>query len=332
MQKVQLAKFWEQKESGLHCYLCPHDCVLKNGQTGLCGVRKNEGNKLLSLNYARPAAMSVDPMEKKPLYHFLPGTSVFSIGTSGCNLSCKFCQNWELSKESSVSDYELVSPEKIIRIAQDKNCSSIAFTYNEPIIFAEYVMAIAELAKNKGMNTVMVSNGYVSPQVIPELFKNIDAVNIDLKGMDDTFYRKFTGGRLEPVLETLIQLKKMNVHTEITTLLIDGENTDEAMLKKEFDWIVNELSSATPLHLSAFFPAYKMLDYSATLTETIKFAQKLAYDSGLAYVYLGNVTGVNNDSNCSKCNKTLIRRGGYVTEIVHQGICSCGHDNNIIVN
>lgn len=328
-----LARWWKNENNRVLCTLCPWECSLKNEQTGVCGVRKVIDNQLISLNYGYPVAINIDPMEKKPLYHFLPGEKVFSIGTLGCNLKCSFCQNWEIS-QTSMNDYSLninyIKPESIVSQALKSGSKAIAFTYNEPTIFAEYLYDIAEIAHEQGLKTVMVSNGYISESALPEVYKYIDAANIDLKSMEDAFYKKMTGGRRDAVLNTIRMIHELGIHLEITTMIIDGINSDNSMLNKEFQWIVDMTGTDTPLHLSAFHPQYKMDDYPATRRDTLLNARELAKHAGLKYVYIGNVPQTDNNTYCNSCRKMLVQREGYRTRILQKDRCECGEKINII--
>lgn len=333
MEKQQLANWWKKENDGIRCYLCPWKCFIKKDEIGICKVRKNISNKLYSLVYGKPAAMSVDPIEKKPLYHYLPGTTSFSIGTFGCNMQCKFCQNWDLSQRDMKNlefEIDYYSPDKIVELAMNNNCRSIAFTYNEPTIFGEYVIDIAKLAKKNNIKTIMVTNGYILSEARSEIYNYIDAVNIDIKGFTETFYKSFTGGSLKNVLDTILYLKKENIHIEVTTLLINGENDNENELKREFSWINENLGSDVPLHLSAFHPAYKMKDQEMTTLPSLQNAYQIAKESGINFVYLGNVMGVDNNTYCSKCGKLIINRSGYSTKIKQTNKCECGENIPII--
>lgn len=331
--KEKLAEWWKLKSDGILCNLCPHKCLIKSDKSGLCKVRKNIDNKLYSLVYGKPATMNVDPIEKKPLYHFLPGTPSFSIGTFGCNMQCKFCQNWDLSQRDMKNlefTVDYYSPDKIVKLVMDSDCRSIAFTYNEPTIFGEYVIDIAKLAKKNNIKTIMVTNGYILPEARSEIYKYIDAANIDIKGFTEKFYKSFTGGSLKNVLDTILYLKKENIHIEVTTLLINGENDNKNDLKREFSWINENLGSDVPLHLSAFHPAYKMKDQEMTTLPSMQNAYQIAKESGLNFVYLGNVMGVDNNTYCSKCGKLIINRSGYSTRIKQTNKCKCGENIPII--
>ncbi len=329
MLKKQLASWWKNESDGIRCYLCPWKCLIKEGEVGICKVRKNISDNLYSLVYGNPIAINIDPIEKKPLYHFLPGTSVFSVGTYGCNLQCKFCQNWNISQKYFDDKIKYYSPSEIVELAIKSKCKSIAFTYNEPTIFGEYVIDIAKQAKKNNIKTIMVTNGYILPEARMEIYKHIDAVNVDVKGFTESFYKSFTGGKLKTVLDTLLYLKNENIHIEITTLLINGENDNKIDLKNEFDWINNMLGSDIPLHLSAFYPNYKMNNYPSTTIESMQNAYDIAKNSGLKYIYLGNVLDVDNNTYCSKCGEIIINRSGYSTKIIQKNKCKCGKENPI---
>jgi len=333
MEKQQLARWWKKENDGIRCHLCPWECFIKENETGICKVRKNISNNLYSLVYGKPVAMNIDPIEKKPLYHFLPGTSSFSIGTFGCNMQCKFCQNWDMSQrdmENLEFEIDYYSPTEIIDLVIKNNCRSIAFTYNEPTIFGEYVIDIAKLAKKNNIETIMVTNGYILPEARSEIYKYIDAANIDIKGFTEKFYKSFTGGSLKNVLDTIVYLKSKNIHIEVTTLLINGKNDDENDLRKEFSWINNKLGSDIPLHLSAFHPDYKMKDQKITTLPSMQNSYRIAKKSGLKFVYLGNVIGVDNNTYCSNCGKVIIDRSGYSTKIKQINKCKCGEKIPII--
>ncbi|MEA1985992.1 MAG: AmmeMemoRadiSam system radical SAM enzyme [Candidatus Marinimicrobia bacterium] len=331
--KERLAGWWEVENNNIRCVLCPEKCLIYEGKTGLCKVRKNIDNKLYSLVYGKPIAMNIDPIEKKPLYHFLPGTNVFSIGTYGCNMQCKFCQNWDISQKNIQKiEYEIeyYSPEQIVDLAIKNSCDSIAFTYNEPTIFGEYVLDIAKLARRENLKTVMVTNGYIMPKARNEIYKYIDSANIDVKGFTENFYKSFTGASLKNVLNTILYLKKENIHIELTTLLIDGKNDNEFDLRNEFNWISENLGNDIPLHLSAFYPAYKMLDENRTRIKSLKKAKQIAKESHLNYVYIGNIAGVDNNTYCDNCGEIIINRSGLSTKIIQKNRCKCGKEIKII--
>ncbi len=304
------AEFWTRDGENITCHLCPHACTLHAGQAGLCGVRIYSNDVLLSTAYGFPSAMQIDPIEKKPLYHFLPGTKTFSIGTRGCNLSCKFCQNWHLSTRKG-HDAVWVSPEHIVKKAIQADCKSIAFTYNEPIVFSEYAMAVQVLAEKAGLPCIFVTNGFITPEAREQIFKKLRAVNIDLKAFSESLYTEYTGGSLHPVLDTIEWSVRQGIHTEITTLLIPGVNDDEQMIKKECQWIIKHCGTDIPLHLSAFHPDYKMKDYPMTSRYILERSKQIAEDCGLQYVYVGNYPGFDNSTYCPVCGKKIIDRDSY---------------------
>lgn len=307
-------------EKRIQCRLCPRNCILTEGQYGFCRVRQNVGGTMKLQVYEKCCGLSIDPIEKKPLYHFLPGSKILSFGTNGCNLDCQFCQNWRLSK-SDINQIQLTeaSIESITQTTRIKNCRSIAFTYNEPIIFSEFVQDVSLAAKNKDIKTVMVSAGYVSAEARPKLFQNIDAANIDLKSFSNDFYQKYCSGQLSPVLETLSYLKKeTSVWLEITTLIINGLNDSDDEVARMTEWIVQELGTHVPLHFSAFHSAHEMRDYPATTVESLKRVRSIALSQGLKYVYLGNI--IDEDSSttyCKQCNYPLIKRRYFDTREVN---------------
>ncbi|MFA4945485.1 MAG: AmmeMemoRadiSam system radical SAM enzyme [Lentisphaeria bacterium] len=287
------AAWWHAEGEVAVCDLCPHGCRLKAGALGRCGVRLNQGGRLVSLVHGRPAAVHVDPIEKKPLYHFLPGTYSFSIGTVGCNLGCLFCQNWELSTAKAAlptrpppADF---TPARIAAMARIEGCQSVSLTYNEPTVWAEYGLEIAKAAHAAGLKTVSVTNGYIQPAAAAEFYRHIDAANVDLKAFDDDFYRRLCGGRLEPVLAALKLLRRLGVHLEVTNLLIPGENDGAPGIRELCRWVVSELGAATPLHFSAFYPAHKLLDKPVTPRRTLDLAAGIAAAEGLRHVHLGNL-------------------------------------------
>lgn len=310
--EYKIAKWWEPIENGkLLCTLCPRYCTIGEGQNGFCYIRKNIDGKLYSIGYGRPTGFAIDPIEKKPLSHFLPGTDVLSFGTAGCNLGCKFCQNWSMSKaklDNLNSFY--TSPEDVISLAKKHSTKSIAFTYNDPTIFGEYVIDISKLAKQEGIKTVMVTAGYIDKNARKDVYKYIDAANVDLKAFSETFYHNITFSHLNDVLDTLVWLKnETEVWFEITTLLIPGENDSDEELKMMCDWIVSNLGSDHPLHFTAFHPDFKMRNKSRTPVETLKRAFIIAKKAGLNYVYLGNIHDVEaQTTKCPNCLKSLIIR------------------------
>ncbi|MBI4448367.1 AmmeMemoRadiSam system radical SAM enzyme [Candidatus Woesearchaeota archaeon] len=311
----------------VQCQLCPQFCILKDKAIGKCRARKNVEGKLYSLVYGFPCTASIDPIEKKPLFHFLPGSKAFSIGSTGCNMICIFCQNWKISQ----ADFEEVahrsfSPKEVVCEAVDAGCESIAYTYAEPTIFYEYVLETAKLARKNGLRNVMVTNGFVNPEPLKELYKHIDAANVDLKGFSEEYYQKICGARLKPVLESIKLLKKMGVWFEITNLVIPKLNDSESMIRAMCIWIKKELGDNYPLHLSRFFPMYKLTNIAATPPKTLMRAYEIAKEVGLKHVYIGNL-GVGKEENtyCSKCGKALIKRRGFeiLENTIKDGKCSC---------
>jgi len=286
MKKCDLYK----KENGkVRCLACSHKCLIKKEDTGICGVRKNINNKLYLLVYGKVASMGVDPIEKKPLYHFLPGTNSFSIGTVGCNFRCDFCQNFEISQASKkgIIIGQEIAPGDIVEQALATNCKSIAYTYNEPAIFIEFVKDIAEIAKKKKLKNVLVTNGYFSKESFDYISDYIDAMNIDFKSIKNEFYKKYCGGKLQPVLETIERAYKKGINIELTTLIIPGLNDDEKELEKIAKWIAR-LDKKIPWHISRFFPVYKMSDKSPTPIDVLEKAYEIG-KKHLKYVYIGNV-------------------------------------------
>lgn len=308
-------EFWHRLEDGrVQCDLCPRHCKLKEGQRGLCYVRAREDNEMVLKSYGLSSGYCVDPIEKKPLNHFLPGTPVLSFGTAGCNLSCKFCQNWDISKSKDLETLsDQASPEVIAKVAEQFGCRSVAYTYNDPIIFLEYARDVAQACKERDIYSVAVTAGYITDNARPDFFKFIDAANIDLKAFTNDFYKKICGGQLGPVLDTLLYLKKeTSVWFEITTLLIPGENDSVAELEKMTQWIYENLGPDIPIHFSAFHPDYKMRDISNTPVATLNRARQIAIKNGLRYVYTGNVHNIEGDTTfCHHCGEALIVRDWY---------------------
>ncbi len=322
------ARYYEKLDGNrVRCSLCPHGCMLNDGQTGLCKARRNIEGVLYSLNYGKPVAINIDPIEKKPLFHFLTGTGTFSIGCAGCNLSCIFCQNWTIS-QSSPEDipFQPMSPEEVVQKTINSGSDSVSFTYNEPLIFYEMVLDTAKLAKEKGLKTVLVTNGYINPEPLKELVPYIDAANIDLKGFSDEFYKKYTGTTLQPVLEAIKIFKKAGVHIEITNLLIPGANDKPEDIRDLVKWVKENTGTDTPIHFSRFFPAYKMSNTPPTPVETIKMAREIALKEGMKYVYTGNLRSEEGEATvCPKCGKKVIKRTGFTTTYNNMKDGKCGY-------
>jgi pyruvate formate lyase activating enzyme len=329
-ESLHEARWWETEPNGkVHCYLCPRHCHIGEGQAGFCFIRANEGGKLYSLGYAHPAALQIDPIEKKPLNHFLPGTRVFSMGTAGCNMGCFFCQNWDISKSRSDQVHSShMPPEDVVQLAIRSGCPSIAFTYNEPTIWGEYVIDICAAAKEYGINTVMVSNGYITYDSFHDIYDHIDAANIDLKAFTESFYGRVTLTHLQPVLETLQWLKnETNVWFELTNLMIPTLNDDPTETRKLAEWVLKHLGPDVPLHFTAFHPDFKLRDKPKTPPETLHNARAVAQDVGLHYVYEGNISSDGAHTSCSSCGTLLIRRSWHHVEEnrLKDGACpNCG--------
>jgi pyruvate formate lyase activating enzyme len=325
-------RWWHALPDGrIQCDLCPRDCRLHEGQRGLCFVRKMQDGKMVLTTYGRSSGFCVDPIEKKPLNQFYPGTSVLSFGTAGCNLACKFCQNWDISKSREMDRLmDAATPEMIAQAAQRLGCKSVAYTYNDPVIFAEYAIDVAEACRARGIQNVAVTAGYMHAEPRREFYARMDAANVDLKAFTEDFYFKLTGAHLAPVLETLEYLvKETQVWTEITTLLIPGKNDSDAEIEAECRWIREHLGLDVPLHFSAFHPDWKMLDVPPTPPETLTRAREIARLAGLRYVYTGNVHDVQGSSTyCPSCEKLVIERDWYDIRGYHlsaAGACEfCG--------
>jgi len=325
-------RWWHALPDGrIQCDLCPRDCKLHEGQRGLCFVRKMEGGEMHLTTYGRSSGFCVDPVEKKPLNQFYPGSSILSFGTAGCNLACKFCQNWDISKSKEMDRLQdEAAPATIAAAALKLGCKSVAFTYNDPVIFAEYAMDIADHCHEKGVKTVAVTAGYIHAEPRREFYAKMDAANVDLKGFSDDFYWKICGGHLQPVLDTLVYLvKETNVWTEITTLLIPGKNDSDEELKAECRWIKANLGPDVPLHFTAFHPDWKMTDIERTPPATLTRAREIALLAGLNYVYTGNVHDETGGSTyCPSCEKPVIVRDWYDIKGYHltdEGGCKfCG--------
>ena len=305
------AKWWEQKGNKLLCTLCPRYCTLGDGQNGFCFIRKNIDGILYSLGYGRPTGFAIDPIEKKPLNHFLPGSNVLSFGTAGCNLGCKFCQNWTMSKakiDDGNSFYS--SPEDVVQLAKKQNVPSIAFTYNDPTIIGEYVIDISKIARDENIKSVMVTAGYIDKQARKDIYKYIDAANVDLKAYSETFYHKLTFSHLQNILDTLVWLKnETNVWLEITTLLIPGENDSLDETKQMIDWILENLGDEVPVHFTAFHPDFKFRHKPKTPPETLFIARQTALQNGIKFCYTGNVHDKKGQTTyCPSCKTKLIER------------------------
>jgi pyruvate formate lyase activating enzyme len=308
-------RYYARLDDGrVRCEVCPRYCTLHDGQRGFCFVRAAEGGQIVLTTYGRSSGFCVDPIEKKPLNHFLPGTPILSFGTAGCNLGCRFCQNWDISKSREIDTLaDEASPEKIAQAAAAAGCKSVAFTYNDPVIFLEYAIDVAQACRERGIKTVAVTAGYVCEEPRREFYRSMDAANVDLKGFTEGFYHRVCFGHLQPVLDTLIYLKReTNVWFEITTLLIPGENDSDGEIDALSQWVMRELGPDVPLHFTAFHPDFKMLDKPPTPAATLTRARQIAMGNGLHYVYTGNVHDEEGGSTrCPRCNERVIGRDWY---------------------
>ena len=320
------------KEKKVKCNLCSHRCIIKDGKRGICGVRENQGGILKTLVYGKLIASHIDPIEKKPLFHFMPGSLSYSIATVGCNFKCLFCQNADISQMPSdhngMITGDLYTPEDVVDAAIKGNCKSIAYTYTEPTIFFEFAFDTAKLAHAKGIKNVFVTNGYMTSEAVHMISPYLDAANVDLKAFNESFYKEVVKARLEPVKETLKLMKKLGIFVEVTTLLIPGLNDDKKELEKLALFLVKSLGPETPWHVSAFYPTYKLTDRPPTPVETLVMAREIGRKAGLKYVYTGNVPGESGEKTfCYKCGKILIDRWGfYIREnLTENGRCpNCG--------
>ena len=332
MDKLVSGRYWHPLEDGrIQCDLCPRFCRLRQGQRGLCFVRACQDGRIVLTTYGRSSGFCVDPIEKKPLNHFLPGTAVLSFGTAGCNLACKFCQNWDISKSRQADTLaDAASPEQVARAARSLGCHSVAFTYNDPVIFLEYAVDVAQACHELGIRTVAVTAGEICAEPRAEFFRHMDAANVDLKAFSERFYRQLCGGQLQPVLDTLAYLKhETRVWFETTTLLIPGENDSDAELEEMTRWVVEQLGPDVPMHFTAFHPDWKMMDHPPTPPATLSRARGIARQNGVFHVYTGNVHDREGSSTyCHGCGRELVGRDWYVLHGWHltsDGHCrSCG--------
>ena len=320
------ALLWERVDDGsVICGLCAHRCRIQPGKRGICAVRENGDGALYTRVYGRTIAEHVDPVEKKPLYHFLPSSATFSVATVGCNFKCDFCQNWSISQASGLRGADAggqgsaLTPRQIVDSAIRHKCESVSFTYTEPTVFLEYALDTAKIAKEKGLKTAFVSNGYMTPECLRMIGPYLDACNIDLKSFSGDFYKKYCGASLEPVLESLKAVRALGIWLEVTTLLIGGENDSDSELGEIAGFIAGELDRDTPWHVSRFFPQYRMAAHPATDASSVEKALAIGRDAGLLHVYAGNAAFAQ-DTLCPGCGDALIRRYGYRTEV-------CGLDD-----
>jgi pyruvate formate lyase activating enzyme len=308
------ARYYEKLPNRkIRCALCPRRCVIDDLERGYCGVRENRGGVYYSLVYGQVVSAHIDPVEKKPLFHFLPATSAFSIATVGCNVFCKFCQNWEISQSRPEQmPATAMDPEQVARLAQDNSCASIAYTYNEPVVFTEYMNDVAIQGHKLSVKSIMISNGFIQSQPMLDLCQVLHGVKIDLKAFNERFYKELVSGQLRPVLDTLVLLRKQNMWTEIVYLVIPGQNDDRRELNDMCKWIVAELGPDVPLHFTRFYPQYRLANLPSTAIATLTMAREIGLSNGLHYVYTGNVPGdAGENTICPNCKKIVIRRFGF---------------------
>lgn len=325
------AKYYNQLDNEkVECVLCPHNCIISEGEYGICQVRKNTSGFLFSANYKKISSIATDPIEKKPLYHFMPGTEILSIGSYGCNFKCNFCQNHQISQApfQNFNRYNFSLNDILMAVTSNKNSIGIAFTYNEPVVWIEYVLEIAN-AIDKSYKKVLVTNGFINPEPLADLIQVIDAFNVDLKAFDSEFYKKNTAGNVEPVKHTLKQIKKSGKHLEITNLVIPGQNDNPQTFERMVNWIATELGKDTPLHISKYFPQYKST-IAETPTETLLEFHQIA-SKYLNFVYLGNLPSTQGQNTyCPNCGAELICRTGYYTILTQLNENQCGNCNALI--
>ncbi|MGH8398725.1 MAG: AmmeMemoRadiSam system radical SAM enzyme [Gammaproteobacteria bacterium] len=319
-------RYWHVLDDGkIQCDVCPRACKLHEGQRGLCFVRGREQDQIKLFSYGRSSGFCVDPVEKKPLNHFLPGTSVLSFGTAGCNLACKFCQNWDMSKSREMDTLaDLAMPQSLAQTAQNLGCTSLAFTYNDPVVFMEYAMDAADAGHELGIKSIAVTAGYICAEPRVEFYRHMDAANVDLKGFTEKFYYKICGGHLQPVLDTLVYLKhETQVWFEITTLLIPGENDSEKEIQALTQWVIENLGPDVPLHFTAFHPDWKMRNKPPTSAATLSMARDIAVSNGIRYCYTGNIHDrVGGSTYCHHCGELVIERDWY--ELGEWQLTDCG--------
>ena len=329
------AKFWKKEGDKTACYLCPHHCRLNEGKYGICGVRQNQGGKLYSLIYGRASGVHIDPIEKKPLFHFLPGEPILSLGSVGCNLRCQHCQNFSIS-QAKVQETHLegMRPEDVSRIAMENGCRAIAYTYNEPTIWHEFTYDASKIAKEKGLRTVYVTNGFIEEEPLREIAPYLDAMNIDVKGFREDFYKNVCKARLEPVLKATILAHQLGIHIELTYLIIPGKNDSETEMRDFTQWVSKELAKSVPVHFTRFHPDYMMNDVPATPVKTLSLARGIAKEEGLKFVYTGNYLSEDGeDTRCPKCGALIIHRIGFNIKRVNfrgSSCPKCGEDLHIV--
>ena len=329
---VKEAKYFEKLgEKKVQCHLCPHECRVADLERGTCGVRENRDGTYYSLVYGTPCSANIDPIEKKPLFHFFPTMQAFSIATAGCNFVCKFCQNWEISQKrpEQVQSIDL-PPERVIALAKNKGCKTVAHTYTEPVIFYEYMLDCAILGKREGIPNVMISNGYIREKPMRELCKYLGAVKIDLKGFTEKFYSEICSGKLKPVLDTLQVLKDEKMWFEIVVLLIPTLNDSAKEISDMTQWIVKELGSDVPVHFSRYYPTFMLKNIPPTPPETVVMARKIAMANGVKFAYVGNVLSEGESTYCPRCGKTVIERLRFVAKVTGMKGNKCKYCQEII--
>lgn len=326
------AFYYTKTDRGIVCGLCPNACLITDKKIGICKTRVNFQNDLYAINYGNPCSINTDPIEKKPLYHFLPQTKAFSIATAGCNFTCLNCQNWQISQVSpfETENYDIM-PQDVVSYALKNNCKSIAYTYAEPVVFYEYVHETSKLARIKGIKNVFISNGYINEVPLRALCKYLDAANINLKSFTNEIYKKLNGGTLDPVMKSLQIFKEEGVWLEITNLIVPGYTDDLDMIKKMCNWLSHAGLNHFPLHFNRFYPSYKLTQLSPTSVDILNKAYNIAVDAGIKYVYVGNVPGTNmDDTYCPYCKKVLIERKGYTVISNNMKGNNCGYCNKPI--
>jgi pyruvate formate lyase activating enzyme len=328
---LEEAKYYKRLEEGkVRCFLCPQECVIKEGKRGFCRARENKGGKLYSLIYGETSSSGMDPIEKKPLYHFYPGRQILSLGTVGCNFACPYCQNWNISQAEAPT--RRISPEEAVNLARENDSVGIAYTYSEPLVWYEYVLDTSRLARRENLVNVLVTNGFINKEPLKELLPFIQAMNIDVKSFREDFYKDICKGELAPVLRTAEMAKKSGVHIEITNLIIPTLNDKEEETRKLVDWVASSLGVDTPLHFSRYFPQYKF-DLPATPVSTLDRAREIGLER-LRYVYLGNVSQPEAEATyCYNCQEPLIERRGYtiLKNEIKEGKCKyCGAEIDIV--
>ena len=323
---VRRALFFESRpRKRVECRLCPNGCVLREGERGVCRVRENRGGRLVTLVYGTPCSAHVDPVEKKPLFHYYPGTTAFSIATAGCNMTCRFCQNWEISQQGpeQVRSAHL-PPGAVVRLARERGCASVAHTYNEPVVFYEYMLDCAREGRRASIPSVMISNGYINAEPMRRLCRHLGAVKIDLKAFSDRFYREICGGRLQPVLDTLELVHREGVWLEVVVLLIPGLNDGVEEIRRMARWIADRLDTRVPLHFSRFFPTYRLRNIPPTPPANLDRAYRVAREAGLEYVYVGNLVSPHRHTFCPGCGTELIHREGFSARLTGLKGNHCG--------